>query len=133
MSERESGSGWFSSGFEETDALRAGPDRQPLQDEELIRYGITEALREGRPIDDATARVIAAQLHGGQTSALCSLATTGAIVEGLEAELFADDLPVEVEPWTTALEEYLAAREHRGPVEGWSNLWPTGPPEVGGD
>jgi hypothetical protein len=133
MSEREDGGGWFSSGFEEPDAVRERSDRQPLRDGELIRYGITRALLEERPIDDATARVIAAQLHGGQTSALCSLATTGALVEGLEAELFADDLPVEVEPWVVALEEYVVAREDRGPVEGWSNLWPTGRAEAGDD
>lgn len=133
MSERGSDSEWASSGFQEVESTRAAPEEQPLHDEDLIRYGITKALRDGRPIDDATARVVAAQLHGGQTSALCSLATTGAIVEGIEAELYADGLPVEVEPWITALEEYIEARENRGPVEGWSTLWPTGPPEVGDD
>ena len=81
MSERAGDGGWFSSAFEQTG---------PVQDETFIRYGIMAAAREERLIGDATARVIAAQLHSGQISALCSLAATGAIVEGLEAQLRPD-------------------------------------------
>lgn len=71
--------------------------------EQDIYHGITEALLEQRPVDHGTARAIAAQLHGGQVSALCALASTGAIVESLSEELDIwrqrDDIPIEVEPW----------------------------------
>lgn len=103
-----------------------------LTDDQLIYYHITEALREDRPIDHATARAIASQLHGGQASPLYALASSGAIVDGLSAELDAwredNETGVEVEPWLDALDEYLAARDDAGPVDGWSQLWPTPPP-----
>ena len=120
MSERAGDGGWFSSAFEQTG---------PVQDETFIRYGIMAAAREERLIGDATARVIAAQLHSGQISALCSLAATGAIVEGLEAQLRPDNLPVEVGPWIEALEEYIRTWGDRGPIDGWPTLWPTPPTE----
>jgi antirestriction protein len=114
-----------------------GGERQPtptserLTDEQLIHYGITEALREERPIDHATARVIASQLHGGQASPLYALASSGALVDGLRAELDSwrrEDTPVELEPWLDALDEYVTGREDGpGPVDGWSRQWPTGP------
>jgi len=101
-----------------------------LSDDQLIHYHITEALREDRPIDHATVRCIAAQLHGGQTSALYALASSGAVVEGLRGELNSwrqDETPVEVEPWLDALDEYLGSREDAGPVDGWSQFWPVQP------
>jgi hypothetical protein len=61
--------------------------RQPNSDHRLIYDGITEALREERSIDHATARVIATQLHVGQDTPLYALAASGAVVEGLAAEL----------------------------------------------
>jgi hypothetical protein len=42
--------------------------------ERIIRTGIEAAQSEEREIDDRTARYIASQLHGGQASALYSLA-----------------------------------------------------------
>jgi antirestriction protein len=105
------------------------PDR--LTDEQLIHYGITEALREQRAIDHATARVIASQLHGGQASPLYALASSGALVEGLQDELDGwrrEDTPVELEPWLDAMEEYLDSRDDPNLVEGWSELWPSQPP-----
>jgi len=39
-------------------------------DERAIQLGIETARTEDREVDDATARRIAAQLHGGQSSAL---------------------------------------------------------------
>jgi antirestriction protein len=110
--------------------LPATPTPERLTDEQLIHYGITEALREERSIDHATARAIAAQLHGGQASALYVLASSGALVEGLGYELDAwrtDDTPVEVEPWLDALSEYLDSRDDPNPIDGWHQLWPTGP------
>jgi antirestriction protein len=88
-------------------------------------------LREDRPIDHATARAIAAQLHGGQGSPLYALASSGAIVEGLSAELASwredNETGVEVEPWLDALDEYIQHRDDPNPVGGWSKLWPSQP------
>jgi hypothetical protein len=105
---------------------------ESVTDADLIHYNITEALREERPIDNATARVIASQLHGGQASPLYALASSGALVDGLRDELDGwrrEDTPVELEPWLDALDEYLdSRRDEPGAVEGWSELWPTPPP-----
>src|SRR5215470_19542701 len=60
---------------------------QETGDQRVIREGIERALRDGTEIDDRTARCIAAQLHGGQSSALYSLASTGIIPEEVHAEL----------------------------------------------
>lgn len=109
--------------------LEQQPNR--LTDDQLIHYHITEALREQRPIDHATARAIAAQLHGGQVSPLYALASSGAIVGGLSAELDTwredNETGVEVEPWLDALDEYLGSRNDPNPVDGWSKLWPAQP------
>jgi antirestriction protein len=109
------------------------PEQQSarLTDDQLIHYHITEALREDRPIDHATARAIASQLHGGQASGLYALASSGAVVEDVDAELNAwredNETGVEVEPWLDALDEYLGSREDPNPIEGWSGLWPIQP------
>lgn len=112
------------------------PERQNhLTDDHLIHYHITEALRENRPIDHATARCIASQLHGGQASALYALTSSGAIADDLRRELDSwrrDETPVEVEPWLDALDEYLGSRDDEGPIDGWHNLWPV-QPERGDD
>jgi hypothetical protein len=110
---------------------QGGEQQERLTDEQLIHLGITEALREERAINHATARAIASQLHGGQASPLYALASSGAMVEGLQDDLDTwrrEDTPVELEPWLDALDEYLDNRaEEPGPIEGWSQLWPTGP------
>jgi antirestriction protein len=102
-----------------------------LTDDQLIHYHITEALREDRPIDHATARAIASQLHSGQASALCALASSGAVVDDVGAELDAwradNETGVEVEPWLDALDEYLGSRDDLSPIEGWAGLWPAQP------
>jgi hypothetical protein len=106
------------------------PTGERPTDEQLIYHGITEALREDRPIDHGTARAIASQLHGGQDSPLYALASSGALVDDLRAELDAwrrQDTPVELEPWLDALDEYIEQREDAGPVDGWHELWPTAP------
>jgi hypothetical protein len=69
-------------------------------DDHLIHNRITEALREDRPIDHATARCIAAQLHGGQASALYALASSGALPDGFVVRWIAgrEDVGVRVDP-----------------------------------
>src|SRR5205814_5361294 len=62
--------------------------QEPRADERSITLGIEAVRAADREVDDATARAIAAQLHGGQDSALYSLASTGNLAdERLEAEL----------------------------------------------
>lgn len=91
-------------------------------DERLIREGIEEAVRDGRPIDDRTARYIAGQLHGGQASALYALASSGAV----QAEVFGEmdrerpQQPAQVRIWLASLTVYCAFRGESGPVAGWA-------------
>lgn len=89
---------------------------------ERIYYGITEALQRGQAIDHATARTIAAQLHSGQTSALYALASSGAMVDGLSAEVdllrHTADTEVSVELWLDALDEYIGNRESTDQLSG---------------
>lgn len=114
-----------------TDTTPPADEPERLTDDQLIHLHITEALREARPIDHATARAIAAQLHGGQASPLYALSSSGAVVDGLRSELDAwredNRAGVEVEPWLDALDEYLEARDDPNAIEGWHRLWPTRP------
>lgn len=102
-----------------------------LSDDHIIYYHITEALREARPVDHATARAIASQLHGGQASALYSLASSGALVPELRSEIDRwrsdQDSGIAVEPWLDALDEYVECRSDADPVPGWPELWPQDP------
>jgi hypothetical protein len=70
---RGAGSGGF-----ETQLARP---HEPSEDQRAILFGIEAAKAEEREVDDATARRIASQLHGGKTSALYGLASAGAIDE----------------------------------------------------
>src|SRR5579872_2531555 len=84
-------------------------------DERVIREGIQAAVTEGRPIDDRTARYIAGQLHGGQSSALYSLASSGAVRSEVFAELNngstgSTDQPEHVRGWLTSLTIYCELR-----------------------
>jgi antirestriction protein len=76
---------------------------------DLTYQAITDALRDGHPIDHDTARVIVAVLYDTPDSALGILATTGVITEGLAGELetFRTTAPTELEPWLDALDEYV--------------------------
>src|SRR5438552_905292 len=110
--------------------MKGGLEPQPPErstDEQAIRLGIEAARAEGREVDDAVARCIAAQLHGSQDSALYSLASTGNLeddrLDGELLELYQDDRPQVLE-WASVLGTYVLHREHRGPVEGWTALWP---------
>lgn len=114
-----------------------------MSDQRLINAGIADALQEGRPIDDLTARIIASAWHGGQFAALYALASTGAL------DLYSDDrednssAEEEIQhemriaqdemriatggsaihlPELVALYVYCTDRQDRGPVPGWSNL-----------
>ena len=84
---------------------------------DLTYQAITDALRDGRPIDHDTARVIVAVLYDTPDSALGILATAGVITEGLAAELetVRTTAPIELEPWLNALDEYVStnAPEHQ--------------------
>lgn len=109
------------------------PSRESEQriEVQLIHHHIAKALREQRPIDHATARAIASQLQGGPETALYVLSLSGAIVEGIGAELDSwrdESTPVEMEPWLDALDEYLDYRDEPSPIAGWHVLWPA-PPE----
>ncbi|KDA44545.1 antirestriction protein ArdA [Frankia sp. BMG5.23] len=92
-------------------------------DERLINRGVEAATQEERPIDDRTARYIAGQLHGGQASALYSLASTGNIIEDTVYHELYQDLEAqtpEVASWVEALRAYCQARPDKGPVSGWA-------------
>jgi hypothetical protein len=92
-------------------------------DEWVIEQGILSAIREGRDIDDRTAHYIAAQLHEGQTSALYSLASAGAIDDPSvhdELERGSEAQPLHVQNWINWLGEYCLHRTGKGPVDGWN-------------
>jgi len=101
---------------------------EPISGDELtIQLGIEAARAEDREVTDTVARAIATQLHDGQGSALYSLASTGGLEhERLEAELH--ELHQSQNPrtlaWASVLGTYALHREHRGPVDGWHDLWP---------
>jgi len=103
----------------------AEPIFEQLTDEQRIQRGIADALTEERPIDDATARRIAEQLHGERESLLTTLAASGALPDGLERELLeaVQDLPPERDSWIDTLLDYADARgEDRGPREDWAEV-----------
>lgn len=87
--------------------------------------GMYQAEVEQRNIDDETARRIASQLHGGQASAMYSLASCGAIdYESIRGELVAGY--GQADPLTRRMWDHVGtyALEHdgRGPQEGWHEL-----------
>jgi len=79
-------------------------------------------------ISDAQARTIAADWHGGQASALYSLASSGAITDpaGTKFEISRDVRSLDTgrarRP-LLALYKYVEHHGERGPVEGWAQLW----------
>ena len=102
--------------------------RHRQSDEELINQALSAAIEGHEVIPDAAARMIASQLHGGQTSALYSLASSGAIdgerlAHELGAIFFDDDIEPDVLAWVLALRDYLTARQSHEPVKGWHKLW----------
>jgi hypothetical protein len=104
-------------------------------DSERINFGIAQAESEGRLLDHATIRAIAALLHGGQTSSYYLLTSSGAIDhEGLAVEMGRDlnnpDLDPECKRWIGHLITYAEDSGDRQPVHGWSSLWPEDSPET---
>lgn len=87
-------------------------------------------------ITDAQARSIAAAWHGGQTSPLCALATSGAIVDvdDVQREISRDLETLDigrVRRPLLALDIYVREHGQRGPVSGWSDLWDDTEPTIG--
>lgn len=84
-----------------------------------------------------TVRRISAEWHGGQTSAVYALASTGAILHGCSSELQASlqqaqlqrDTSSDPQEWIDSLGELGALWEWveqtglRGPVDGWHLKW----------
>jgi hypothetical protein len=104
-------------------------------DQKGIGHAIAEAGDEDRPISDAAARAIAAQLHGPGNPAMTALSTTGAILyRRLAAEILRDyhdeSLDPEVKGWLAELMLYRITHGPRRPVDGWHMLWPTDAPET---
>lgn len=89
--------------------------------EAVARFHRTEHITDGE------ARVIASQWHGGQSSALCTLATTGGVRYGevldeIWGELNRDQESVDRQA-LEALMAYVFSVGPRGSVAGWSKLW----------
>lgn len=107
-------------GHQETATPPAAADES--WDERVIREGIEAAVRDGRPIDDRTARYIAGQLHGGQASALYALASSGAIQVEVFEEMDRDrtQQSAQVRTWLAGLTVYCGFRGESGPVADWA-------------
>jgi hypothetical protein len=81
-------------------------------------------LSEHGKLCDLGARIVAGWWHGGQSSALYSLASCGAIRSDCEAEILSD-LGVVTDAdsqYLAELSSYVADHGERGPQEGWSDL-----------
>lgn len=97
-------------------------------DSALIAYAVTREEETGEPLPDVYARVIAAVWHGGQSSALYALASTGAILTATDdddrdtlgelSELISETDEDELR----TLRSYVERVGTRGPVEGWDSL-----------
>lgn len=103
--------------------LSSTPPEGDSWDEWVVERGIAVAMREGRDIDDRTARYIASQLHEGQASALYSFASTGNVEEPrIHDELTRDfdQQPEKIQRWVNSLGFYCLNRVNKGPIRGWS-------------
>jgi len=105
------------------------PSHEPIKvftDEELVEIAVNHAAEAHRYIGHATARMIAAALHGGLSTALYSFASTGmiekpSILHELSAKANLDD--EQIQRWSHSLAEYVLLHGDRGPAEGWSKVW----------
>lgn len=96
-----------------------------MSDQDII-YDAVETFVNGGTITDLEARVIASAWNGGAGSPLASLATTGAISEGVFREIQTEVMhPSRTRPERrelNALADYCAHHPRRGPVTGWADL-----------
>ena len=93
---------------------------QATPEGQRIREGIAEALRDGGPIDDETAWLIARAITPG-SGALHELAMTGEIGPeiGAQLEIAYEVLPNLADTWIAALDGYCFRRRDKGSVTGW--------------
>jgi hypothetical protein len=112
-----------------------------LTDDEILK-GVLARLEEfgiHAVIDDSIARLIASQYHGGQSSALYSFASTGAIDKAnmigdiLECHMAADDDENFDPAALNALYHYVGIHGDREPVKGWHlhAVWDEGDDPIG--
>ena len=89
-------------------------------EEQRIREGIADALRNGESIDHETACLIANAITPGSGD-LHLLATTGEVGLdiGVELDLAAEVLPERADTWIAALDGYCYRRRDKGPLPGW--------------
>lgn len=85
-------------------------------------------------ITDGQARRIASEWHGGMSSALCSLASSGAIDldrvrDEISRKLWQLDVG-EVRRELLALDKYVRTAGERSTQTGWSRLWDDSPVSV---
>jgi hypothetical protein len=76
-------------------------------------------------LSDLEARQIASYWHGGQSSPLYALTSSGALVKGVHEELTDCAANTDDPDWWIELDmllTYVRAHYPRGPVEGWSDL-----------
>lgn len=114
-------------GEEADDTLGGKHDNLPISDNDLISIAVDRAELNETIIEDAAARMIAAQW---QWKTLAGFASTGAIdLENLTREIAQAQIDADVfeEPVEHDLLEkllqYVKANGARGPVEGWDQLW----------
>jgi hypothetical protein len=101
-----------------------------------IEIAVIGAEALGEHVSDAAARTIAAQWDAGPRSDLHSFVTTGRIGEYLEDELDATiDATVDEDDRQALayLSAYAMAREDKGTVDNWSQLWIDKGPDEGTD
>lgn len=103
--------------------------------EQTIVYAEMHKVIDGKRkyLPNAVARVIASRWHGGQTSALYSLTSCGAMdAERLHAEInraadelaTSDDYSDDAYGCLIALDVYVSrVKSSRKPVLGWAELW----------
>jgi len=97
-------------------------------DDAYLEWAMTDAEVSWRNIPDVAARMIASQFHGGQSSALFALASSGAIdLEGIRYEytvIYAHPgTPEDDKRKLDHLGMYVVENGNRDPVAGWSELW----------
>jgi hypothetical protein len=88
-------------------------------DEKIIEAGVV-AWCARRDVTDLQAKVIANAWHGGQSSALYSFTSTGAIRDDAEGEILSLQRTLDDE--LCALLWYVRHYGPRGPVDGWDDL-----------